>query len=99
MHEIHALLGGYGGGGGAGPVSLASEHLRLMKAEGVPLVWGRAGIILAIVNLKESGDLRGAAAWAAVSDGACNKKDAKFMAYLLGKGGDGKGGDGKGGDG
>lgn len=46
--------------------TLAEEQLALMRAEGEPLVWARAGIILTIAQLKASGELAAAARWARV---------------------------------
>ena len=65
MHHLHAMLA-------AGPPAadealdgLVTEHLRLMAEEGLPLIWGRAGVIHALVRAKNRGDTRAAAAWAA----------------------------------
>ena len=57
MAKIHHLLAG-------SPKRLSTlvdEHLRLMDEEGLPLVWGKAGIILAVVELHERGEMRAAA--------------------------------------
>jgi predicted nicotinamide N-methyase len=61
IHEIHGLLL-------RSPSDLAAlvrEHVSLMRAEGLPPVWGKAGIILAIVQLKTDGDIAAAGEMAA----------------------------------
>ena len=62
IHEIHRMLDR----SPANLVELVAEHTRLMREEGLPLIWGRAGIILALVELKNRAELRAAAELAAV---------------------------------
>ena len=47
-----------------GVLALVEEQLDLMRAEGVPIILGKAGWILAIVRLQQAGDVPAAAAWA-----------------------------------
>ena len=62
IHEIHGILAR----SPANLVELVAEHARLMREEGLPLIWGRAGVILALVELKNRAELRAAAELAAV---------------------------------
>lgn len=43
---------------------LVEEQLELMRTEGVPLIWARAGMLLAIVHLKRISRYEDAAKWA-----------------------------------
>jgi hypothetical protein len=51
-------------------VGLVEEQLRLMREEGVPLILGKAGWLLAVVQLAQAGEARGAATWAKVGASA-----------------------------
>ena len=62
IHEIHGEIACQP----AALPALVSEHLVLMYEEGLPIIWGRAGLILAIVELKNGGDLTRAGQLAAV---------------------------------
>ena len=73
IHQIHGMLGP------TPPPNLpllVQEHIQLMREEGLPLIWSRAGVILSIVQLKERGELAEAAALA--------KQGAEFAAVALG---------------
>ena len=62
VKEIHTLLAEEDLGEALVP--LVAEHYRLMRAEGVPLILGKAGWILAIASLVQSGALEAAVGWA-----------------------------------
>ena len=49
----------------AGWQEFRRQHIELMRLEGLPLVWGKAGILLTIVALKDAGEYASAARWAA----------------------------------
>ena len=61
LAALHAALGSCPP---EGVVAQAEEQCALMEAEGVPLVWAKAAMLLAIVHLKETGEPRAAARWA-----------------------------------
>lgn len=66
--EIHRQLEAEGCS--ARVVSLVEEQLRLMREEGVPLILGKAGWLLAVVQLAQAGEARAAATWAKVGASA-----------------------------
>ena len=43
---------------------LVEESVELMRDEGLPAIWAKAGMFLAIVQLVQSGELHAAAEWA-----------------------------------
>jgi hypothetical protein len=60
---IHKALNSEGLGNG-NLATLVEEQMHLMQAEGVPLILGKAGWILALLELRSAGKLDAARAWA-----------------------------------
>ena len=77
LAEIHRKLSDWPESESAGLLAAVQEHLGLMRAEGLPLIWGKAGMFLALVQLIQHGE-RAAAA-------ECARKGAAFAQLALGE--------------
>ena len=62
IHDIHARLPS----APADLVQLVDELVALSRQEGIPLIWAKAGLIFAVVRLKQAGDDAAAAERAAI---------------------------------
>jgi hypothetical protein len=77
LAEIHRQLSDWPESESGGLLAAVDEHLRLMRDEGLPSIWGKAGMFLALVQLMQRGE-RGAAA-------ECARKGAAFARLALGE--------------
>ena len=61
LAAIHRQLAGELGTDNESLPAVVGEHLRLMREEGLPLIWGKAGMFLLIVHFVQRGERRAAA--------------------------------------